>query len=45
VRHHFPFLAVFQRNEDWMSPYHYFPESTGSELRAAWYEIAGEKVP
>ena len=42
-RHDIPFLAVFQPNENWLSHFHHFPENaTGSELRAAWYEIAGE---
>ncbi len=39
-RHDIPFLAVFQPNEEWLSSFHHFPESTGSELEAAWQEIA-----
>ena len=42
-RHGFPFLAVYQPNEDFMTTFKHFPGSTGSELKAAWYEISPGK--
>lgn len=41
-RHDVPFLAVFQPNKDWLTPFKHLPDSTGSELKAAWYEINQE---
>jgi len=41
-RHHIPFLAVLQPNGDWLTRFKHLPEETGSELKAAWYELGGD---
>lgn len=42
TRHGIPFLAVFEE-QGMLACYRHFPDGeTPSELKSAWYEIAGE---
>lgn len=41
IRHNFPFLGAFMRDEYWLTTFNHLPIGVScGELRAAWYEIA-----